>query len=344
METEAPRSLLVLKPSSFGDIVHTLPAVARLKAAWPKCRISWLANTEWMPLLNGNPDLAEVIEFPRQKFRGWSGAWKAVRWLRTEIVGRRPDLALDFQGLLRSAVIGRTSGARMLMGLSDAREGARWLYHRSVVPPAQPVHAVERYLALAQATLITKTPSNVPDAPDDISFPLPSGQPFENGFDIGEDFVLVHPFARGKYKSLQENDINQLLRRIRTRRILLVGRGNYVIPSGLDRCVNLLNLTTLSQLIWLMRRAAFVVSVDSGPAHLAAALGRPMVAIHAWSDPRKVGPYRPDAWVWKNGTLTQVCNLATMKAEFYQPRPLLLQPTDLDAIARLATSPSDFSA
>ena len=112
----------------------------------------------------------------------------------------------------------------------------------------------------------------------------------------------------------------------------------------MDHCISLLNQTTLSQLIWLMRRASFVVSVDSGPAHLAAALGRPMLAIHAWSDPRKVGPHRPDAWVWKNGTLTQVRDLATMNAEFYKPRPLLLQQSDLDAIARLATSPSDFSA
>ncbi len=344
MEIEVPRSLLVLKPSSFGDIVHTLPAVARLKVAWPECRISWLANTEWMPLLNGNPDVAEVIEFPRREFRGWGGAWEATKWLRAKIVGRRPDLALDFQGLLRSAVVGRASGARMLMGLSDAREGARWFYHRTVIPPAQPIHAVKRYLALAEAALISRPTSSALDAPDNISFPLPSGQTFENGFDIGEDFVLVHPFSRGKDKSLQGNDIDQLLRRMRTRRIVLVGRGDYVIPRDAGHCTNLLNQTTLAQLIWLMRRAAFVVSVDSGPAHLAAALGRPMVAIHAWSDPRKVGPYRPDAWVWKNGTLTQVRNLPAMKAEFYEPRPLVLQQMDLDAIARLATSPSDFSA
>ena len=70
MEIEAPRSLLVLKPSSFGDIVHTLPAVARLKAAWPECRISWLANTEWMPLLSGNPDVAEVIGISQTEVPG----------------------------------------------------------------------------------------------------------------------------------------------------------------------------------------------------------------------------------------------------------------------------------
>ena len=153
MENARPRSLLVIKPSSFGDIVHTLPAVSRLKAAWPDCRVSWVANTEWMPLLAGNPAVDEVVEYPRSAFRGWGGGWRMRKWLRTTMTGRHPDLALDFQGLLRSALIGRASDARMFAGLNDAREGARWFYHRTIPPPSQPVHAIERYLALADAML-----------------------------------------------------------------------------------------------------------------------------------------------------------------------------------------------
>ena len=125
---------------------------------------------------------------------------------------------------------------------------------------------------------------------------------------------------------------------------MLVGRGDPVVLEDGTDCLNLLNHTTLDQLIWLTRRAAFVVSVDSGPAHLAAALGRPMVAIHSWSDSRKVGPYRADAWGWKNGALTQVRNLPEMGADFFAPRPLQLEAADLETIAKLATSPSDFSA
>ena len=102
--------------------------------------------------------------------------------------------------------------------------------------------------------------------------------------------------------------------------------------------MNLLNQTNIAQLIWLVRRAAFVVSVDSGPAHLAAALGRPMVAIHSWSDPRRVGPSRPDAWIWKNGRLVQARDLAAMERSFFEPKPLSLRPGDVAAIAALATT------
>ena len=132
--------------------------------------------------------------------------------------------------------------------------------------------------------------------------------------------------------------IRSFVRQISSQKIVLVGRGNHVgnLPG---HCLDLLNKTTVAQLIWLVRRASFVVSVDSGPAHLAAALGRPMVAIHAWSDPRRVGPYREDAWVWKNGRLVQVRELAAMDYGFFEPQPLDLRTEDVAAMAALATSP-----
>lgn len=289
-----------------------------------------------MPLLAGNPDVDEVIEFPRREFRGWGGGWKMAKWIGKTIRGRRPDLALDFQGLLRTALIGRASRARLFAGLSDAREGARWFYQRTLVSPRQPAHAVERYLALADAML----PGDIEtQAKKSVEFPLPAGEPVNGLLDADEPFVLLHPYARGDHKSLLVKHIGELIRKISRSRIVLVGRGEEpeILPG--NGYLSLLNRTTLPQLIWLIRRASFVVSVDSGPAHLAAALGRPMVAIHAWSDPRKVGPYRADAWVWKNGILTQVRDLPSMDEKFFAPSPLRLRDADLDAIAALATSP-----
>lgn len=294
-----------------------------------------------MPLLAGNPCLDEVIDFPRRDFRGWSGGWAMAKWMRRVVRGRRPDLALDFQGLLRTALVGRASSARLFVGLSDAREGAHWFYHRAVVPPNQPVHAIDRYLALADAMLQRQEKIS---RKQDLDFPLPAGDPPDAGFDVGGPFILLHPYARGKDKSLNSSQIIELIRKISSRKIVLVGRGDALEISSSGACLNLLNQTSLAQLIWLIRRAAFVVSVDSGPAHLAAALGRPMAAIHSWSDPRKVGPYRPDAWVWKNGVLTQVRDLASMDTGFFEPHPLRLRGGDLEAIAALATSPSHFCA
>ena len=328
----------MLKPSSFGDIIHTLPAVARLKTAWPECRVSWLVNPEWSPLLDGNPDVSEIIPFPRGEFRGWAGGWRLLRWLRSRAIRRPFDLALDFQGLLRTALAARASGAREVMGLSDAREGATWLYQRTVPSPRQPVHAAVRYLTLAEAALpdtpgVGQGPSTV-----DSDSLLPVGEGVDLPEDFKSGFVLLHPYARGRGKSLPEEVICEFLREFRGLRVVLVGRGDARLAGYDGRYLNLLNQTSIAQLIWLVRRATFVVSVDSGPAHLAAALRRPMVAIHSWSDPRRVGPYCQEAWVWKNGCLVQVRDLAKMKPDFFEPRPLALRAEDIAAIAALATT------
>ena len=262
-----------------------------------------------------------------------------LRWLRSGAVGRRPDLALDFQGLLRTAVIGRASGARELVGLSDAREGATLLYHRTVTSPKQPVHAVTRYLALVAAVLANSKIGGETATAGDIGAQLPVGLPVDLPPDFERDFVLVHPYSRGKGKSLSEKDIRDIIHHFSKSKVVLVGRSESPLTDRNTDCLNLFNRTNIAQLIWLIRRASFVVSVDSGPSHLASALGRPMVSVHSWSDPRRVGPYRQDAWVWKNGRLVQVHDLPSMDPDFFEPRPLDLRAEDVAAIAALAISP-----
>ncbi|MEQ1852766.1 MAG: glycosyltransferase family 9 protein, partial [Chthoniobacteraceae bacterium] len=130
-----PRSILIIKPSSLGDVVHTLPAVACIRRRWPGARISWLVNPEWAPILAGNPDLDEVIEFPRRQFDGLRGWLRLPGWSRELRSRVNPDLVLDFQGLLRSAIVARGVGGE-IWGTSDSREGARFLHHHVVpVPP-----------------------------------------------------------------------------------------------------------------------------------------------------------------------------------------------------------------
>ena len=153
--------------------------------------------------------------------------------------------------------------------------------------------------------------------------------------------VLLHPFSRGRGKSLGWEQVTDLIERlVPARRVILVGWNDErepVLPYG---CVSYVNRTSLGELIWLVRRAAFVVSVDSGPMHLAAALNRPLLSIHAWSDPRKDGPYRPDAWVWKNGRFFRFAQRHEMDPAFYRPRAFTLRANDLDEIAALAVNGS----
>ena len=295
------KSILIIKPSSLGDIVHTLPAVALVRDAHPEAEITWVINPEFVPLLRGNPDVSHVYVFPRREFRGLGAPKSLLPWLRKTRT-LRPDLVLDFQGLLRSALIAKISGAKEIYGMSDAREGSRWFYHR-VAKVNRRAHAIERYLRLAECAGATVGKS--------LRCPIPTGDPLPR-FDEYPPFVLLHPFARGSGKSLSNRVIEKFCQAFAPTRVVIVGQllGKIDLP---ENCIDLTNQTSLLQLIQLIRKAHFVISVDSGPMHIAAALGDHLVSIHTWTDPRRVGPYNPNAWIWKHGELLRVHDLEAVR-------------------------------
>ena len=311
---------MIIKPSSLGDVVHTLPAVALLRDAHPHAEITWVVNPEFAPLLRGNSDVNHVHIFPRREFRGLGAAGNLFRWLRTTKL-LRPNLALDFQGLLRSALIAKISRAREIYGMSDAREGSRWFYDR-VAKVDRRAHAVERYIKLAECAGATVGKS--------LRCPIPTGDPLPR-FDDYPPFILLHPFARGGGKSLSNAVIEEFCRALSPTRVVIVGQSQRKIEP-VENCIELTNQTSLLQLIWLIRAASFVVSVDSGPMHIAAVLTANLLSIHTWTDPRRVGPYNPNAWVWKNGHLLRVSELETAKIKRHGRR---FKPKDVPAIAKL---------
>jgi ADP-heptose:LPS heptosyltransferase len=293
-----PESILVIKPSSLGDVVHTLPAVAALKKFWPTSSISWLVNPEWAPVLDGNPHLDRVHIFPRAQFRGLSAAWRMLQWARHFGREHSAELVLDFQGLLRSAMVGRFAREKQLHGLSDAREGAGFFYDSTARLKSQrtvPMHAVDRYLALVQALGVP------PSGTAGLEWPLPGG-PLPAGFAAGEPYVVLHPFSRGKGKSLSIPEVELFCQTMAPQRVILLGRSDLEVP-GMEHVENYLNRTSLVESISILRRASWVVSVDSGPMHLAAALSPRVLSIHTWSDPRKVGPYPAEAWILKDSSI-----------------------------------------
>ncbi|MCB1078425.1 MAG: glycosyltransferase family 9 protein [Verrucomicrobiae bacterium] len=299
------RSALIVKPSSLGDVIHTLPAVDCLHRSFSHLSIDWLVNTEWAPLLEGNPGLRQVIPLPRRQWRGWRDLFKAKRWASETLAPLRPDLVLDFQGLLRSALLAKSAHGETVVGFRNSREGARWFYDRAIeVPGWRHTHAVDRYLRLVGAIGV-----EVPEA-ESISFPLPEGDPI--ALTHSGPFLLLHPFSRGRGKSMNFREVSSLCGRLRETQVVLVGAG-VTWPSDLpfpENAENLLGATTLPQLIWLMRRAKFILSVDSGPMHLAAAVTARLLSLHTWTDPLMVGPWRQDAWVWRDGFLGKVAGIA----------------------------------
>ena len=333
-------SALVLKASSMGDVIHTLPAVHALTQSFPLIDFRWLVNTEWAPLLEGNAalGLAEVIRFPRSEFRGLTAAFKMRRWAREHLASLRPDLAIDFQGLLRSALLCKSSGATEVVGFARAREGAAALYdQRLEIPDWDTLHAVDRYRKLAAFAEA--------DLPETVEFPLPDGEPIPDlGFDETAPFLVLHPFSRGKGKSLSFQETADFCAALPDQRVAIVGvgpgwtEGQVPLP---ENATDLLGRTSLTQLIWLMRRADQIVSVDSGPMHLAAAITDRVLSIHTWTNPRMVGPYPADAHVWRDEQILRVGDIALdrfpeNRQSPYRQKPVgerLLPDGEIDRIA-----------
>ncbi|MGC3990690.1 MAG: glycosyltransferase family 9 protein [Chthoniobacteraceae bacterium] len=285
--------VLIVKPSSLGDVVHTLPVVHALKRARPDLQLDWLVNPEWAPLLEGNPDLDHVLHFPRSQFRGLGGLFRLKQWLR-ETSFPQPDLALDFQGLTRSALLARFAGAQHIHCLGDAELPARLLATHVVPARRHAEHSIDRYLRLIRDLGI--------EAREPLPTPLPAGVEVP---DVPTTpFLLIHPFSRGHGKSLPVETLTALCQALSDLPIVIAGRSDipFIAPAGCHQLTNLLNRTTLPQLIWLIRRAAYTLSVDSGPMHIASAITDRLLALHTWSDPRLVGPHHPHAWIWKGRT------------------------------------------
>ena len=186
--------------------------------------------------------------------------------------------------------------------MSSGLTGARWFYDR-LTRVDRRGHAVERFLKLAECVGAT--------VGDSLRCQVPSGDPLPR-FDVHPPFVLLHPFARGQDKSLSNAVIEEFCHALAPTRVVVVGQTRNRMNTP-ENCVDLTTQTSLLQLIWLIRVARFVVSVESGPMHIGAAVTGNLLSIHTWTDPHRVGPYNPDAWIWKHGQLLRVGELETAK-------------------------------
>jgi len=269
------KRVLVIRLGAMGDILHALPAVASLRAS-AHVRIAWIVKPQFRELLDGSGIADEILEFRR---RGIQPSLATLRNLRQHLF----DCAVDFQGLIQSALIARLSRAHRIIGFERAllREPlAALFYHDRVHSPA--AHVVDRYLDLAAAAGA---------AGRLIEFPLPPGR--EEGSLPRDRFLLASPFAGWGSKQWPLEYWLALAELIYAElQLPLVFN---VSPAqaeslGVHRNIHL-HVSSISGLIHATRRAAAVIGVDSGPMHLAAALNRPGVAIYGPTDPQRNGPY-----------------------------------------------------
>jgi heptosyltransferase-1 len=281
------RRILVVRLGSMGDVIHTLPAVASLKHSFPHCRLTWAVEARWAPLLEANPFLDEVTVLTRKTLAGY---WDLGRRLRRQ----RYDFAVDFQGLIKSALVASASRAERIFGFhrSQIRERLAVLFYSSQ-RQTQAAHVVDQNLELAAsagASSIVK------------QFPLPAGAP-EGELPEG-DFVLASPLAGWPAKQWPLEHYEKLAAMLMAEwKLPLVLNGPPAAAETLRRVAGaVVNLSGLPGLIHASRRALAVIGVDSGPLHLAAALGRPGVAVFGPTDPARNGPYGGTFTVLRDAT------------------------------------------
>jgi heptosyltransferase-1 len=263
--------ILVVRLGSMGDVIHALPAVASLKHSFPHSRLSWVIKPRWAPLLAGNPFVDEVIPFQRSA--------REILATRRHLRRERFELAVDLQGLIQSALVAASARADKIVGLarSQARESFAAMFYSTAVRTAA-VHRVDRYLELvaaAGASSLLRT------------FPLPPGKP-EGTLPDGP-FVLACPLAGWGAKQWPLEHYTELAGRLNIPLVVNGPPDAAEILGSIDGAQ--VHLSGLEGLIDATRRAQAIVGVDSGPVHLAAALGKPGVAIYGPTDPASHGPY-----------------------------------------------------
>lgn len=290
-----PRRVLLVKPSSLGDIVNTLPALAALHRRWPETLIDWLVKPEWAELLRDHSMLHEIVVLPR--------SWELWPGFIGQLARRPYDVVIDFQGLLRSGLLSLMTRARVRVGFADGREGSSWCYTHRFTASEEIIHAVDRYLCLIGAFGIPTGGSR--------EFHLPHWRDAEAWVERlwqsekiapHETLCVLHPAARWKNKRWPAERYAQLADWMLGRkdcRVLLVGGATQVklideVKRQMRRpAIDLSGRTNLQQLTALLRRATLLVTNDSGPMHLSAAVNTPVVAVFGPTNPRETGPYGP---------------------------------------------------
>lgn len=313
-----PLRVLVVRLSAMGDVIHGIPAIAALRSAKPNLQIGWLIERRWMELLCAHPvermqprsELKPLVDWIHvSDFKQWrkglsSGAtWRDVRTCMREVRTMQYHIALDLQGTIRSAMAARLSGAKTRIGSAEPREGpARRFYTNPVA--LQATHVVDQALSLASAAAGEDLRFESPAFPQD-----PATEAWADRFCSSVGFrplAIINPGAGWGAKCWPAESYGAVARTLANRGMaVMVNFGPSEEPlgesvrehsGGTARPLT----CSISELIALTRRASLFVGGDTGPMHLAAALGVPVVAMFGPTRPDRNGPYGARAVVLRS--------------------------------------------
>ena len=318
------RKFLVIRLSAIGDVVRTLPAVKGLRERYPDAYIAWLVEEKSSDILLDNPYLDRVIIFPRRELVG-SGGPRASPSARAGSLGRfvrelraeKFDTVLDFHGIFKSGLLALLSGTKERIGF-DRRytKEFNWLFiNRTVVPPGHRINRFERNISLVES--LGATPSNL-----DVTIAVPeevrSGvERLLEPFGGRKPLVAIHPATSRPFKHWDSQNYakvaDKLLANGVAHVLITYGPGeedvaHKVVSQMRSGTAPLLKTGSLREYAWLIKRADMYLGSDTGPMHIASAMGTPVVAMFGPTDPVVNSPYRQPHHVLYKALPCSPCN------------------------------------
>lgn len=306
LRSVSPGKILIIKPSALGDVVHSLPFLNALGERFPAAEVHWLVFRPFEPLLRDHPMISKLWVVDKDAWRRISSlrdSWKDLRRLLAGLREERFDLVVDLQGLLRSGLLCGATRAPLRLGFLEGREGSPLFYtHR--VRGGTDCHAVERYLKVA---------GRLGASTDRIDYRLvgaPHGSRLLDS--LPPVYVVMAPSAGGEAKRWPEENFGRLAAELPWPSLVISGKSDAglaerVAAASGGRAFSLAGRTSLNEMIEVIRRAKVFISNDTGPMHIAAALGVPVFAVFGPTSPQRTGPHGPGHTVVTAGLACSPC-------------------------------------
>lgn len=277
--------------------MQALPVLRLLKLHWPDSEIFWWIDSALAPLLEEDPDLAGIVRFERRRWTipaNWPEIWHSIQWMRRQSF----DLVIDLQCLLRSGAFAWLANGKFLIGLDEPREGARGFYDVAVRRASFHTHAADWYLAVLPA-LNVPVHGNFAWLPERPSISAEVKRKWDTA---SARWIVIQPGARWLNKRWPVEKYAELVRQLAAARpdvrFAILGSGDdceagaAIARANPQRTLDLTGKISLPEMIEWIRLSELMISNDTGPMHVAAALGKPVLAIFGPTEPRRTGPYR----------------------------------------------------
>ena len=313
--------IVIVKLSSIGDVVHTLPAVALLRRALPHARLTWVVERRASAILEGSPVIDELIEIDTRAWRNRILSSSTVGQVRDHLEQlRRPasengsanaDIAIDFQGLIKSGVVALATRASNRIGFvnADLREKASKLFLTYQVETSRLDHVIEKNIALARAAIAHAAAEAADYRTERLQtyeFPIAVSpedeRTAESAIEGPQPFAIINPGGGWPTKLWPAQRYSELADWLSSecgfKSIVTFGPGEEALAESVaakaqQRGSVRVVASTLKQFVALARRAALFVGGDTGPLHIAAASGTPIVGIYGPTSPQRNGPFDP---------------------------------------------------